>query len=76
MPRSSGPKERVKKRKREKKNEDEIDALFTSVLGKKQKTASLVVSTLVKDVSKDMLSRKIMVNDKDLVKVLGAIQDV
>lgn len=59
-----------KKRKREERKEDEIDALFSSALGKKVKKAHLEAGTLESEAK----SRRVGSVDKGLESVLGAIR--
>lgn len=67
-------KSREKKRKRAEKGENEIDAVFNSTLGKKQKKVSLSVLTLEEDlVEKKVKSKYNDASDKDLAAVLNAI---
>ncbi|KAI5122146.1 hypothetical protein M0805_000793 [Coniferiporia weirii] len=78
---ASKPKPDAKKRKRADKPEDEIDALFTSALGKKQKKGNLPAQLSADDgvaesdpVPEKKSKGKGLTVDRDLDNVLGAIR--
>lgn len=62
------------KRKREEKPEDEIDKLFVSALGKRQKKGSLVVADSNNATTNVPHKESKQPGDKDLDSVLGAIR--